>query len=1349
MILLFVVLLISPAPNTVTNAENGLKKNYVTADVVDEETKDAEERSELPTESDKQEVVTENGEEEVIEEFDESNTDSALEESEFVDESEDQGKHKKEEQDKRGESLLEKAVDGMKEFAGSVLSKFQLTSSEPQYVMATDADFSGTSNGNFRYTGSAEYVEIPHKIKGVSVTSYRSMFQSTSVKGVKSTNENITDMSYMFAWNTATSLDLSNLNTSKVTNMESMFYDSKANSIDLSNFDTSKVTNMKNMFAGSKATSLDLSNFNTSNVTDMSYMFYNTEATTLDISSFDTSNVIDMRYMFNVSNATTLDLSNFNTSNVINMKGMFDNSKATSLDLSNFNTSQVTDMSNMFTLSNATTLNIANFDTSNVTNMKNMFSNSKVTSLDLSHFNTSNVVDMSQMFLNSRATVIDLSGFDTSNVTDMTNMFQASSATKGYARTQEDANRFKVSSGKPARLVFRVKSEDGYVLAIDEDFEFKDDYNGYPVGIETGYYLYIGDEEYVEIPNKINGHELTSYYKMFDYAIVKGVKSTNENITNMRYMFLRSKASELDLSKLNTSNVTDMYGMFQQNEATQLNVSGFDTSNVTTMRFMFFQSKARELDLSNFNTSNVTDMFGMFENSKATKLNVSSFDTRNVTDMGRMFDRVQATQLNISNFDTSNVTNMSLMFNLSEATSLDLSNFNTSNVTNMSSMFLNSKARELNLSSFDTRKVTDMSNMFYFSQATELDLSSFEISSDTNIANMFRSSRATIGFAKTREYADRLNNSTGKPEKLNFVVKGLPNISFEKNGDDNFQKTHRTKVGVEIPKADIESLEYIWTTSETPPENGWMPFEINDEIIHSSGSGDYYLHVRATSSIGKTSIETSNVFKFDNTKPTLNLSHEPTEYTSGDVTITVTASDVHSGIKRIKLPDNQWINDSSTTYLVKENATYTFEVEDNAGNVTTKSIEVLNIDKLPPTIELSKNGGDWAKSHTTVINVTDDESGVDHVEYVWSTSTEEPTGSFTEINNNGSVKSPDTTGNYYLHVRARDNVGNMRKFTSKAFKVDVTAPTAPKIDAPESWKNTDVTVKITDGQDEHSGVNRTEYRINDGPWTVYKDEFAISTEGETMIEAKSFDHVSNESSTTSLKILIDKVNPTLTITQSPTEPTHDEVVLKVNAADDRSGVKQITLPDGTTVTEKETTYIAKQSGTYKFIVEDNAGNKHTEIIEVTNIDKSSTIEIPGSLDFGNVKLIDKPQVITADIPPIIVKDWRDAPNEWSLHVSASPVKLENENFFLPVGTIQLDAIDQVMRIKGSGDMPTKRLITKTALDDGEVTVVQSMNSRGEYKLEFPSQALEITIDPTTTKAGKYESTMTWKLVTAP
>src|SRR5699024_5981428 len=87
-------------------------------------------------------------------------------------------------------------------------------------------DFSGTSNGSFRYIGTDEYVIIPHRIKGVNVTSYNNMFSGSSVKGVASTNKNVTNMSRMFFISEATSLDLSNFDTSNVTNMSYMFTNS-------------------------------------------------------------------------------------------------------------------------------------------------------------------------------------------------------------------------------------------------------------------------------------------------------------------------------------------------------------------------------------------------------------------------------------------------------------------------------------------------------------------------------------------------------------------------------------------------------------------------------------------------------------------------------------------------------------------------------------------------------------------------------------------------------------------------------------------------------------------------------------------------------------------------------------------------------------------------------------------------------------------------------------------------------------------------------------------------------------------------------------------------------------------
>ena len=264
---------------------------------------------------------------------------------------------------------------------------------------------------------------------GVQLTDIASTDAVTSEVCTYINNKPITSMSYMFYKSQATTLDISNFNTSNVTDMSSMFGNSEATTLDVSNFDTSKVTNMGYMFSDSKATTLDVSNFDTSNVTNMNGMFWNSQATTLDVSNFDTSKVTDMSYMFKDSKATTLDLSNFDTSNVTRMINMFYNSQATTLDLSNFNTSNVKNMSSMFWNSKATILDVSNFDTSNVTDMSSMFGNSEATTLDLSNFDTSNVTNMNSMFLNSQAATLDLSNFDTSKVTDMSSMFWNSKAT--------------------------------------------------------------------------------------------------------------------------------------------------------------------------------------------------------------------------------------------------------------------------------------------------------------------------------------------------------------------------------------------------------------------------------------------------------------------------------------------------------------------------------------------------------------------------------------------------------------------------------------------------------------------------------------------------------------------------------------------------------------------------------------------------------------------------------------------------------------------------------------------------------------------------------------------------------
>ena len=289
-------------------------------------------------------------------------------------------------------------------------------------------------------TQGAEYVNGQYTYKymqeGKSASSGLAWQDITSDGwGVQLTDKASTD--------TVTSKVCTYINNKPVVSMSYMFYKSQATTIDVSNFNTSNVTDMRSMFMSSSATTLDVSNFNTSNVTNMFGMFGNSQATTLDVSNFDTSNVTTMKQMFENSQATTLDVSNFNTSNVTDMNNMFSNSKATTLDVSNFDTSKVTDMSDMFSGSQATTIDLSNFDTSKVTYMSGMFASSQATILDVSNFNTSKVTTMSYMFNNSTnlKTIYVSNKFNTDKVTNSTWMFYGCTNLVGGAGTKYDSTK--------------------------------------------------------------------------------------------------------------------------------------------------------------------------------------------------------------------------------------------------------------------------------------------------------------------------------------------------------------------------------------------------------------------------------------------------------------------------------------------------------------------------------------------------------------------------------------------------------------------------------------------------------------------------------------------------------------------------------------------------------------------------------------------------------------------------------------------------------------------------------------------------------------------------------------------
>lgn len=109
--------------------------------------------------------------------------------------------------------------------------------------------------------------------------------------------------------------------------------------------------------------------------------------------------------------------------------------------------------------------------------------------------------------------------------------------------------------------------------------------------------------------------------------------------------------------------------------------------------------------------------------------------------------------------------------------------------------------------------------------------------------------------------------------------------------------------------------------------------------------------------------------------PSLKLTPSTTDITNNPVTITVSASSSESEIEKIQTPDGNWINASTTDYIVDKNGTYSFTAVDKEGRQTTKSINIDNIiSRLILNVEPEKgniNLNEIVSTNLVIDNITE------------------------------------------------------------------------------------------------------------------------------------------------------------------------------------------------------------------------------------------------------------------------------------------------------------------------------------------------------------------------------------------
>lgn len=410
-------------------------------------------------------------------------------------------------------------------------------------------------------------------------------------------------------------------------------------------------------------------------------------------------------------------------------------------------------------------------------------------------------------------------------------------------------------------------------------------------------------------------------------------------------------------------------------------------------------------------------------------------------------------------------------------------------------------------------------------------------------------------------------------------------------------------------------------------------------------------------------------------------------------------------VRDVKVFASKDITDSKQLE-VTDNGKYEFVVEDNAGNITTESITIDNIDKEAPIVDIKPNTTDVTHDNVTLtVDAKDKDSGIKKIMYVGEDIVRN--GDFSEGEKEWTVRGANSWGNVVFKegkVILEDNEVSQNRIRQGGLFKEFTKES----------------VHVAEVRAKGEGTLNVRYSVSgDG---VVGEEEQMKYKQNVTEEWRDYLFVLDRFPNSSNHVFIEKIGK------------------------GRLEVDNIKVYEQQNFTETRQLEVI-ENGTYKFVVEDNAGNITTETYTVDNIDKTISFDKPTVGKFDDITIGEQVKVASTDISPLTVKDWRDDNNDWEMNVSATV--LTNGKHTLPNGTMKIKPVSSIERVQGSGEIPVKGFSDAKAIDSGSVKLIEGKESRGEYEIVFQEGALEIEVDPTKVKRGTYESTLRWDLVHAP
>ena len=325
--------------------------------------------------------------------------------------------------------------------------------------------------------------------------------------------------------------------------------------------------------------------------------------------------------------------------------------------------------------------------------------------------------------------------------------------------------------------------------------------------------------------------------------------------------------------------------------------------------------------------------------------------------------------------------------------------------------------------------------------------------------------------------------------------------------------------------------------------------------------------------VGNTSTVNVKVTNIDKTAPTVKVSYSTTELTNKNVVVTIKANEQLQAVSGWTLSADKM----TLTKTYTANATENVTIKDLAGNTTTVTVKIANIEKTELTAVVT-----YSITELTNQNVVATIKANKQLQAIsgWTLLSDKQTMTKTY------------TGNKTETVTIKDLAGNTATVTVKIANIDKTVPTAQVSYSITELtnKNVVVTIKSNEQLQAISG------------WTLSADKMTLTkTYTVNATENVTIKDLAGNTTTVTVKVAnIDKTAPTAQVSYSTTELTNQDVVVRIKANEQLQTVSGWTLStDKLSMTK---TYTSNTTETVT--IKDLAGNTATVNIKITNIDKT-------------------------------------------------------------------------------------------------------------------------------------------------